>query len=423
MKYCKKCKIAGKESDIVCPKCKTPLSSFGSAGAAKPAGPQPVVPPVSVVPGPRPAAPVKTSQPPPVAAGSTVKPAAPPRISQSPPMGAAAPGSVKAPTFTLAGQIAELEQIKEQNLKRGRNLGILSLLIALAILILIYTVYSRTVLTYAILENIKIEQDPVAESQITVSFDVKTPGKIAFDRQSGTGHTEKVDFVTTAGHRSTEWAWPSDPKTGIDFSVVSRGGWFRTRTDKHFKVTRANVGVEVVFLMDVTSSMQPFIDGLKDECIAFAEEIRRDGIDCRLGLVGFGDVNLNEPFTIFKPNADPNEFQSAVAALQLTDGGDIDESSVEAIEQAMDMEFRPHTRICFVHITDAGCHHRQRIPELAASLKENKVVTYVISKPNLRSLYSRLCVNGGSFHAISESSFGSILNEVAKSITNQIKSN
>ncbi len=114
---------------------------------------------------------------------------------------------------------------------RGRNLGILSVLVALAILILIYSVYSRTVLAYAVLENIEIEQDPVAESQITVSFDVKTPGKVAFDRRSGTGHTEKLDMITMAEHRDTVWSWPSDPKTGIDFSVISRGGWFRTMTE------------------------------------------------------------------------------------------------------------------------------------------------------------------------------------------------
>ncbi len=127
-------------------------------------------------------------------------------------------------------------------------------------------------------------------------------------------------------------------------------------------MTRADVGVDVVFLMDITSSMGPYIDGLKKKCIAFAEDIRRDGIDCRLGLIGFGDVNYNEPITAFEPNADPKEFQEAVSRLELTNGGDPDESSVEAIEKALEMEFRPHTRICFVHITDAGCHHRERHP-------------------------------------------------------------
>ena len=217
MKYCKKCKIAAKESDGVCPQCKQSLSSFGSATAApaKPAAPKPAVHAnrgrleASLI------AEVSTA-----ARGAATAPADSPQV----------------PTFTLAGQIAELEVIKQKNLNRGRKLGILSLLVALAIMTLLYSVYSRTVLAYAVLENIEIEQDPVVETRITVSFDVKTPGKVAFDRRSGTGHTEKLDLIMVAEHRSTWWSWPSDPKTGIDFSVVSRGGWFRTRIDKHFGV-------------------------------------------------------------------------------------------------------------------------------------------------------------------------------------------
>jgi hypothetical protein len=106
----------------------------------------------------------------------------------------------------------------------------------------------------------------------------------------------------------------------------------------------------------------------------------------------------------------------------LTQGGDPPESSVEAIEKALELEYRPHTRICFVHITDAGCHHHERIKDLVASLKENKVVTYVISQRNQSRLYSPLCVNGGQFYGIRDAPFEAILQEVAKSISNQIKS-
>jgi hypothetical protein len=59
---------------------------------------------------------------------------------------------------------------------------------------------------------------------------------------------------------------------------------------------------------------------------------------------------------------------------------------------------------------------------LVASLKENKVVTYVISQRNQSRLYSPLCVNGGQFYGIRDAPFESILQEVAKSISNQIKS-
>jgi Mg-chelatase subunit ChlD len=324
--------------------------------------------------------------------------------------------------FTLGGEVQRLEEIKHKNLQRGRGLGLLSLLVALAILFILYQVYSRTVLAYAVLENIKFEQDPIAENQLTISFDVKKPGKVAFDRRSGKGHTEKIDLIaTTEGHK-TVWAWPSDPKTGIDLSVLYRSGLFRTSTDRHFDVTRDGIGVEVVFLMDITSSMGPYIEALKRDCIDFAEQVRREKLDCRLGLIGFGDVNYNEPIVVFDPTADVKEFQANVSRLELTNGGDPDESSVEAIEKALEMEFRPHTRICFIHITDASCHNRNRIPELVSALKEKSIVTYVISQKGLRNVYRPLCVNGGAFFGIRDAPFGAILKDVARSMVNAIKS-
>jgi Mg-chelatase subunit ChlD len=396
MKYCKKCKISAKETDTVCAKCGTALSTFGASAGAAPA-PKPANPPIGQRPSPTQ---TSTSSP-----GPSARPVEPTKIS-----------------FTLRGQIEELEKIKEKNIKRGRSLGLLSLLAALAILFILYQVYSRNVLAYAVIDNIKFEQDPVAENQITVSFDVKTPGLVAFDRKSGKGHTEKLDLIATAEHHKTVWAWPSDTKTGIDFSVLYRGGWFRASTDHHFDVTRDGIGVDVVFLMDITSSMGGYIAGLKKNCYDFADHVRKRGLDCRLGLIGFGDVEYNEPILIFDPTSDVKKFQSNVAKLDLTNGGDSPESSVEALDKALEMDFRPHTRVVFIHITDASCHNAERIPELAEALKNKSIVTFVISQRSLRRLYEPLCVNGGSFYGIRDSQFETILQEVAKSIANQISS-
>jgi Mg-chelatase subunit ChlD len=403
MKYCKKCKIAAKDTDTLCPKCGGPIASFGSAqpasGAAKPQ-------PASTKPQP------SSTKPQPASTRPSTSPGGAPPPPQS-------PGKA---TFTLKGQIEQLEEIKLKNIKRGRTFGILSLLLALAILFILFEVYSRTVLAYAVLANIKFEQDPIAENQITVSFDVITPGKVAFDRRSGSGHTEKLDVISTKEGHKTVWAWPSDQKTGIDFGVVYRGGWLLTSQDRHFDVTREGIGVDVVFLMDITSSMGPYIKGLKQNCNDFADQVRKRGLDCRLGLIGFGDVEYNEPILVFEPTDDLNEFQSNVSKLVLTNGGDPPESSVEAIEKALEMEFRPHTRVCFIHITDANCHHAERIPELAEALKEKSVLTYVISQQGLRRLYEPLCVNGGAFYGIRNTPFETILQEIAKSIVNQISS-
>jgi hypothetical protein len=376
MKYCKICKTAAKDTDTVCAKGH-PLSVFG----AKPA--------TGVV-----------------AGGGTATP--------GPATGAA--------MFTLQGQLRELEQARRRNVNFGRGLGLLSLLLLLAILAILYQVYARSVLDYAVVENIRFEQDPVAEHRITVRFDVKEPGKVVFDRRSGSGRTEKLDLLTKTEPYSTDWAWPSDRKTGIDFRVVYRNGWFRTFDEKHFDVTRDRLGVEVVFLMDVTSSMGPFIEGLKRNCREFADRIRERGVDCQLGLIGFGDVDIGEPISTFDPTADVAAFQEEVSRLDLTNGGDEPESSAEAIEKALEMRFRPHTRVCFVHITDADCKHVDRIPSLAASLKERGIVTYVISRGQYQWRYRPLCVNGGDFLGLGEARFEEILAKVAKSLANQINS-
>ena len=387
MIYCKKCKIPAKETDAVCPKCKGPLSTFG--GSAKPA-----------------------------AAGS---------------LGAARHATATATSISrprsefgdetmlgLGGKIAELELAKKRNIRLSRNLGLLCLLALLALLTLLYQVYSRTVLAYAVLENIQVEQDPIYENLIKVRFDVTSPGRVAFDRLSGRVHTEKLDVIAKTGSREVTWAWPSDKATGIDFSVVYRSGLFRKSLDKHFDMTRSGVGVDIVFLMDYTSSMQPYIDSLKQNCIDFADSVRKEGVDCHLGLIGFGDVPEGQQIYVLPPTGDIREFQDHVAKLQATGGGDTPESGVEALESALGLEFRPHAKVCFVHITDADCHDPQKLPALAEQLRKRSIITYVVSKDEYKFLYQSLYAKGGSFHAIRKANFDEILETVAKQIVNTI---
>jgi Mg-chelatase subunit ChlD len=405
MIYCKKCKVPAKDTDTVCPKCKGPLSTFGSGGGSKPAA-------GAASPAPGPAAratPGAVARPSSGAGtGTSFAPRPSPTFSNEPMLG-------------LGGRIQELEQAQQRNLKKSRNLALLCLVALVALLMVLYGVYARTVLAYAVLSNVRLEQDELAQNQITVKFDVDTPGKVAFDRRSGTGRTEKVDIFAKTGPGGFSWAWPSDPKTGIDYSVVYRSGLFKTSLDRHFDVTRDGIGVDIVFLMDITSSMQPFIDGLKKNCIDFADRVRKEGVDCQLGLIAFGDVEINEPTLVFAPTSDVNAFQARVAELRANGGGDPPESSIEALDEALKLPFRPHTRVCFVHITDASCHNEEKIPETAEKLKSRSIITYVVSRRELSNLYEPLCVNGGTFHAIQDAKFEDILKEVAKSIANQIK--
>lgn len=373
MKYCRSCKTRANDTDTVCAKCGQPLAVLG--GTAPPTG----------------------------ATG-----------------GSAAAATSTGPALTLQGQINQLEAVQRQNLRRSSLLAIVSGGIGLALVTTLYIIYSHTVLSYAVLRDVKIEQDSSTDNNIRVSFDVVAPGKVAFDRQSGGRRTEKLDVFTDAGRKELAWQWPSDKQTGIDFAVVYRGGWTRSESRKHFDVTGKSGAVDIVFLLDTTTSMDPFIDGLKKKCIDFAAVVRKEGYDCRLGLIGFGDVNYNEPITVYEPTGDLQLFQTQVSQLRRTSGGDEPESSVEALRRALDLQYRSTATVCFVHITDAGAHHEDQLPLVAQELKRRMITTYVVSLNKFANRYSPLCVNGGKFYAIEDAKFEDILLGVARSIASQI---
>jgi hypothetical protein len=336
----------------------------------------------------------------------------------------ASPAIRAEPALGLQGQIRQLQETHRRNVRRSVFLAFVSVVVLATLFITAYLVYDYAILSYAILDNVKVEQDPIYETKVNISFDVVKPGKVAFDRTSGKNHTEKLDVFAMRGPTNLSWAWASDAQSGIDFQVVYRGGWTRTTVAKHFALAgRKTAALDVVFILDITASMQPFIDGLKRKCIEFADLVKRQGYDCRLGLIAFGDVEINEPFTIYPPTADLVLFQERVANLVLLNGGDEPESSVEALGKALEQEFRPEARVCFVHITDASCHHAERLPEVAAELQRRSIMTYVVSQRQWANLYNLLCVHGGRFFAIDDAKFEAILLNVALAITNQIKSN
>ncbi len=371
MKYCRACKTRAAEGDTVCSRCGQPLAVLGGQVAGSGAG------------GSAPAA----------------------------------------PQLSLQGQIQQLEATRNRNLRGSRLLAFVAAVVLVAILTTIYNVYSYTVLSYAVLSNVEVEQDPAAEQLVRISFDVLKPGKVAYDRQSGGERTEKVDLLATTGRQQLAWAWPSSKETGIDFRVVYRGGLTRTSVDRHFAVSgnRSGSMVDIVFLLDTTGSMDPFIKGLQERCIEFAGIVREQGHDCRLGLIGFGDVEINEPMSVFDPTSELEKFQNAVAAVPRTRGGDDPESGIEAIRRALQLPFREQATLCFVLITDESSHHVDQIPDLATALQSKGVVVYAVSRKQFSNLYSPLCVNGGKFFAINEAKFDEILINVAKSITNQIR--
>ena len=367
MKYCKVCKLRAKDTETVCGRCGGELSPLGAttAGSGKPA---------------------------------------------------------QGPALGLQGQIQELQAVHTRNIQRSKILAVISAVVVFVMLIVAYQVFSYRVLAYAELRNIKVEQDDSTDSLVRVSFDVVTPGKIALDRRSGGRHTEKVDVFTKTGSQTLDWVWPSS-ESGIKFRVHHRDGWSTAFVDRDFNVESSDLRgkLDVVFLIDTTRSMQPYIRALKRQCNEFAATVRREGYDCGLGLVGFGDINDGGEIVVFEPSDEVQLFQTRIDKLKVTGGGDLPESGVAALKKALNLQFRKGTTKCFVHITDASTHDRDQIPRIAAQLKQREIVTYAVSEQEHANLYQPLCVNGGKFFDIEQAEFEEILRLVAKSIVSEIK--
>jgi len=113
--------------------------------------------------------------------------------------------------------------------------------------------------------------------------------------------------------------------------------------------------VDIVVVFDITESMGPFIDGMKEAAITFAERLAKANRDYRLGLVTFEDYVVRQD-PVFTRSA--TEFKSWIGALQAGGGGDIPEDALDALEAASKFPFRPDAQAVIILITDAPNHFR-----------------------------------------------------------------
>jgi Ca-activated chloride channel family protein len=207
---------------------------------------------------------------------------------------------------------------------------------------------------------------------------------------------------------------------------------------------RRQTGVDVMFVLDVTGSMQAAINGIRDGIIQFAQELEKRKLDARVGLVAFRDrLNVSadltppprmpspkgrvparagrkrgrgdamppaeppvapgvseEPFLINVAGEvftrDYAEFGREVGRKLVADGGgDTPESALDGLALAARQTFRPGATRVLILITDAPPKvpdkEIQSVDEVAGILRENKIdqLHLVINNP-YREIYNPL---------------------------------
>lgn len=117
--------------------------------------------------------------------------------------------------------------------------------------------------------------------------------------------------------------------------------------------------VDIMFTVDATGSMGGPINGIKNGINNFANKLRTNKMDVRIGLIAFGDLVYGEEpqiltfgGSVFTTNA--AHFSTQVGSIKPKGGGDAPESSYDAIALTADQEFRPEAKKIILLITDAS---------------------------------------------------------------------
>jgi hypothetical protein len=184
-----------------------------------------------------------------------------------------------------------------------------------------------------------------ADLQVTVG----NPGLSHFDSDGGV----ELDFGMTDQNGA-----PVGNLTKDDVQVFEDG---QPAKILYFRGVGQGRPVDIVFVLDVTESMQPYIDAVKQNIISFAHDLAANNRDFRLGLVTFEDYVISqypdcncEYRNQLTP--DVNKFIGWVGALHAGGGGDIPEDQLDGLAYAATLPFRPDAQAIVVLVTDAPPH-------------------------------------------------------------------
>jgi hypothetical protein len=184
-----------------------------------------------------------------------------------------------------------------------------------------------------------------------------------------------ADAQMTIGNPGLEH-FDSDGGVELDFGITDTGGQpLGNLTPENIKVYEdgklakildfRGVGqgrpVDIVFVLDVTESMQPYIDAVKQNIIQFVQDLAANNRDYRLGLVTFEDYviskypdcNCEYRNTM---TSDVQKFIGWVSTLHAGGGGDIPEDQLDGLAYAASLPFRPAAQGIVILVTDAPSH-------------------------------------------------------------------
>lgn len=209
-----------------------------------------------------------------------------------------------------------------------------------------------------------------------------------------------------------------DPKT---LTVVENGVPKPVLSVEKITISE-RIPVDFVFLVDVTGTMQQYINGVKNNVETFVQALRTRGIEYRLGLILFSDINEK----VYQPTSDVKVFLSWLNTVYATGGFDEKENALEAIRQATRTEWNPAANRVAVIITDAPYHQfgekgngrtYMTTETMIEQMRENRLRLFCIVPSSLEQYATMAEATRGAVFDIKRP-FSAILDQYSSQLTN-----
>ena len=181
---------------------------------------------------------------------------------------------------------------------------------------------------------------------------------------------------------------------------------------------------DIVFVLDISSSMGEEIANVKNNIVAFSQAIEAAGVSTRWSAITYSDYadcpgDVNEQTRTLMNGAETwfttaTEYESAIASISLAYGGDGPEVAVDGLMMADSLEKRPDARVFYILLTDADYKNNNNygvsdMDQAVTVLDENGVNVSVITDSSYSDLYYNLYNTTGGIYSNINGDFSSEL--------------
>lgn len=187
--------------------------------------------------------------------------------------------------------------------------------------------------------------------------------------------------------------------------------------------SRERVPIDFCFAVDITGSMQPYIDAMKSKIYSLSSFLKSNGIDYTFSLVVFGDAIEK----VEQPTTDVNEFFNWLNRLRAFGGADIKENALEAMATATkQIKYRPSANKVLVLLTDAPYHQagesgagttKYTTESLIKLLQDNEVRMFGIVPQKLQN-YEHIAISTRGAVYDMDYPINTIINNLSSQLTN-----